>query len=487
MNIYGIVTVASLVIYLFIGVCSSRSVKNTDDFYVMGRNAPAPLITGTLIATNISTVAFIGYVGSVYTQGALPYITMFGATLASSIFLGLSMGRYIRRMHLYTVPDFFVKRYPDNESVKLLSTAIVLFTMLVLLISVCQGVTVVLCGTFGISRTAALVISLGTITVFTMCGGMKGVVVTDTIMFVTFFVAAMLVAPYLMKALGGWPLGISRGEAALPYVTSWKGSFSTFDGIWQYLEVNCASVVLVLASPQLLSRAFIAKSEKTLGRAMLLQALLFPIFIFTLLFLFSLLPMVRGDLEPTSAFIWAAMNLASPVVGALALAGITAAALSSASSLFQQAAAALSRDIYERYINPTADEKKKMQVSRICVLLIAVFCFLGSTSQDISALGIVYGFLFATAGWAAWFPPLILGIYWKRATTKAAALSMAFGFLVTIGLVMGRTHGLTPSWLAPNVAGLAVSAAVCVAVSLATSAGEAELAVFETMRREDLT
>lgn len=483
MNIFGIVIIISLFIYLGVGFYSSKNLKSTDDFYVMGRNAPAYLITGTMIATNISSVAFVGYVGSVYSRGSLPYLTMFGATLASSVLLGLYVGRYIQRMKLYTVPDYFTTRYPKNEVVKIASTVIVLFSMLIFLISVCQGVNVVLVDIFGLSNMTAQLIILGIVTVFTMAGGMKGVVVTDTIMFVIFFVAAMLVAPSILSALGGWPQGITAAAEKLTYGMTWKGNFDNLSGFFQWVEVNIASIVLVLASPQLLSRAFIAKSEKTFGRAMILQALIFPIFIFTLLFLFSWLPAANPDLAPTSAFTWAAMNLAPKWIGALALAGITAAALSSASSLFQQAAAALSRDIYERYINPTATEKNKLLVSRICVLIIAVVCFIAGTTKEITAVGLVYGFLFATAAWAAWFPALLLGIFWKKASAKAAAWSMALGFISAMIFVFGRTNGFTPAWLPPNLVGVVVSAVVFVVVASITQPTAEELAVFSAMRQ----
>lgn len=483
MNFYAIVTVISLFCYLGVGFYSAKNLKSTDDFYVMGRNAPAYLITGTMIATNISSVAFVGYVGSVYSRGSLPYLTMFGATLTSSIILGLYIGRYIWRMKLYTVPDFFTTRYPKNEIVKISSTVIVLFSMLIFLISVCQGVNVVLVDTFGMSTTMAQIVILGIVTIFTMAGGMKGVVITDTIMFVIFFVAAMLVAPFLLGAMGGWPEGITAAAEKLPYAMTWKGTFDAFGGFWQYVEANIGSIVLVFASPQLLSRAFIAKSEKTFGRAMTLQTLIFPIFIFTLLFFFSYLPAVNPDLAPTSAFTWAAMNLAPKWIGALALAGITAAALSSASSLFQQAAAALSRDIYERYIDPNATEQRKLIVSRISVLAIAILCYIAGTTQQITAVGMVYGFLFATAAWAAWFPALILGVLWKKSSAKAAAWSMALGFVSAMFFVLGRSNGFTPAWIPPNMVGLVVSFVVFIIVAHTTSPTEEELAVYAAMRQ----
>lgn len=483
MNIFGIVTIISLIVYLAVGFYSAKGMKTVDDFYVMGRNAPAFLITGTLIATNVSSVAFVGYVGAVYSRGSLPYVIMFGATVAAGLFLGLSMGRYIWRMKLFTVPDFFTTRYADNEVVKVFSTAIVLFSMLIYNIAVCQGINVVLVDTFGFSKVTAQLVVLGVVTVFTMAGGMKGVVITDTIMFCIFFFAALLVAPYLLRVLGGWPQGIVAAAEKLPHAMNWNGSFTPFAGFWFCAEVNAASVILVLTSPQLLSRAFIAKSEKVFGRAMLMQAVFLPIFIFMLLFTFSWLGAVKPDIAPTSAFTYVAMNLAPPIVGSIALAGITAAALSSASSIIQQAAAALSRDVYERYINKTANEKQKLFFSRIAVLIIAVITFIGGVVPQITTTGLTYGFLFATAGWAGWFPALLFGVYWKKANTKAAAWSMALGFIAAMIFVFTRTMGVLPAWIPPNIVGLVTATVVYLVVTSNNKASPEEIAIYENMRK----
>ncbi len=484
MNIFAIFTVVSLVAYLGVGFWSMRTLRSTEDFYVMGRNASAFLICGTFIATNISSVAFVGYVGGVGSMGCVPYIAMYGGTVCAGVLLCLLVGRYLWRMQLFTVPDFFVQRYPGkgNEVIRLFSTAIVLFSMIIYLISVCQGVNVVICDTFGWSKTTAQLIILGVVTVFTMAGGMKGVVVTDTIMFVIFFFAACAVAPFVVKELGGWPAGITAAASQTPDLLTWHGGYTPFRGFWQILENNVASFMLVLGSPQLLSRVFIARSERTFAKSMLLHAIILPIFIFVLLFVFTFFPTLNTGVTGTSSFTYAAMNYAPPVIGAIAIAGIAAAALSSASSLFQQAAAGLSRDVYERYINPKASEKTKLTVSRICVLIIAIICYIGGTTQEITAVGLLYGFLFATAGWACWIPPLLFGIFSKKATTKACAWSMGVGFVVAMFFVFGRTIGYTPSWIAPNITGLLSSAITYLIVNRTQTASPEEIAVYSQMR-----
>ena len=66
MNPYLIGIIITMVAYVVIGALISRGVKNADDFYVAGRNAPAFLITGSLVASFIGVGLFMGDVGECY-------------------------------------------------------------------------------------------------------------------------------------------------------------------------------------------------------------------------------------------------------------------------------------------------------------------------------------------------------------------------------------------------------------------------------------
>ena len=75
MNSFQIAIVVSLAGYLAIGWYAGRRVKDLEDFFVAGRNAPTLLILGTLVASFMSTNAFMGDAGMSY-QGHAPLIIM---------------------------------------------------------------------------------------------------------------------------------------------------------------------------------------------------------------------------------------------------------------------------------------------------------------------------------------------------------------------------------------------------------------------------
>lgn len=486
MDIFSIIVIASLVIYLLIGVYAAWNLKGLEDFYVMSRNASPFLICGTLLATSTSSVALIGYTGGAYAIGPLPFVMVNSISLIGNLFVGLYLGRYLRRMKLWTLPDFFSARFP-SEAIRGVSMIVVLVSMILYLIAVLLGVNVVLESIFGWGVITSLVVTIGIITIFTLIGGMRGVVITDTVMFVVFFLAAVALAPFILSAAGGWPGGLQTASAELPRFTLWRGTYGIFDALFLFLELGIVGIVLVTASPQMISRAYIARDEKSLARGMVYLALLLPIFGYCFVYIFGLMPLVAPNIESANAFPWAAMNLAPPLLGAIALAGIIAAVLSTASSLFQQAAATLSRDIYQRYINPEVSESKLLVVSRVSVVLVAVVVFVGTARPEIGTFGVLYGFLFAAAFWAAWLPALYAGVMWRGATTAAALWSMIGGSIIALVLGLGRIFEVTPEWMPPSLFALLGASVILIVVSMSTQSSEQEIEVFESMREPEST
>jgi SSS family transporter len=484
MDITGILIIISLIVYLFIGVYVGRYLKGVADFYVMGRNASPFLICGTLLATSTSSVALIGYTGGAYAIGPLYFILVNSTALIGNLFVGFYLGRYLRRMKLWTLPDFFSARFP-SEFTRGASTFIVLTSQILYSIAVLLGINVVMDLVFGWGTITSLLVSIGTITVFTLLGGMRAVVITDTVMFVVFFLAAVALAPFILAAAGGWPEAFETASTELPQFVSWRGTYGTLDAVSLFIELGVVGLVLVTASPAMISRTYIARDEKSLARGMLYIALLLPIFVYCFVYIFGLMPLVAPNLEAENAFPWAATHIGPKFVGALSLAGIVAAVLSTACSLFQQAAAALSRDIYQRYLNPNVSDSTFLMVSRLCVLLVAVVVFVVTAIPAIGEFGVLYGYLFAAAFWAAWLPALYAGIMWRRATTAAAAWSMLGGGIIALVLGVGRVLEITPLWLPPSVVALLGAAVILIVVSLNTRTSEQEIEVYESMRRPE--
>ena len=114
MNIYIIGIIFSLAVFFLVGIVAGRKVKSTNDYYVSGRNAPTLLIVGSLIASFLSTGAFLGDTGEVY-DGFFMGIVIVGVLQATGYIYGAGLfGRYIRRSEANTLPEYFGSRFQSE-------------------------------------------------------------------------------------------------------------------------------------------------------------------------------------------------------------------------------------------------------------------------------------------------------------------------------------------------------------------------------------
>ncbi len=168
------------------------------------------------------------------------------------------------------------------------------------------------------------------------------------------------------------------------------------------------------------------------------------------------------------------------VVSALVAAGGLAAALSTADGLLLTIANALSHDLYYKMIDPNASTARRVTISKVLLLVVALAAAYVAAQKPADILFLVSAaFSFAAA---AFFPALVLGIFWKRTTGVAAALGMIAGLGVTsyymvttqpwLREVFGITSPIQLWWdilpISAGVFGVPVGFAVTILVSLVT-------------------
>ena len=102
MNIFFIGVVVSILVYIVVGIWAGRSVKDVNDYYVSGRNAPTILIAGTLFASMLSVNGFMGDQGWCY-SGNITTLVLLNSMCAMGYIAGpLMFGRYLRRSECTT-------------------------------------------------------------------------------------------------------------------------------------------------------------------------------------------------------------------------------------------------------------------------------------------------------------------------------------------------------------------------------------------------
>jgi cation/acetate symporter len=132
------------------------------------------------------------------------------------------------------------------------------------------------------------------------------------------------------------------------------------------------------------------------------------------------------------------------VISGLVAAGALAAALSTADGLLLTIAGSLSHDVYYKIYRPNASTQWRLVVSKAVLLVVAVIGAMVAAQKPASILFMV-AWAFSIAG-AAFFPALVLGIFWKRANQAGAVSGMIVGLLITL-YYMVRVQFDTIPWL----------------------------------------
>lgn len=479
-NAYAYGILISIAVYLVVGNYAGRKVKHLDDYFVSGRQAPTLLIVGTLVASLMSTNAFLGEVGMAY-SGYGPLVVLLTAINVSGYIVGaLFFGRHLRRSRALTVAEYFGRRFASHR-VQVAAGVTVIIGLGAYLMAVTQGAALILTEVTDIPYRGALILVWVGYTGFTMYAGSRGVVLTDTIMFLLFSVVAFIALGFIVDASGGWLAtvgGLARFEAK-PGIIAWHGmngpdaNWTTpADAITWAVILGLAWSVVVMVSPWQASRYLMAKNEHTVIRSGCGAGIAMIALYVVLEFAGAAINLSKADIQPAErAMVWAALNLMPTLAGVLLMAGIMAAALSSATTFLSLVGFSASNDIV---LHESTDERRLLLMSRLGMLGIGLVALGLAFFVPPRIFWITYfaGTVFASS----WGPVAVMSVWSRRITADAAFWGIAVGF---VGNIVPKALSLLeiielPVWADPIIIGAVLSTVTIVLVSRSGSVSEAE-------------
>lgn len=473
--------------YVAIGNFAGRGIRKVDEYYVAGRRAPTLLIVGTLVASLMSSSMFLGEAGFAYAGQAGPYV-LFPQTACTGYVLGaLLFGRYLRRSRARTVADFFGQRF-DSSRLQALAGWTIILALGGYLLAVTQGAALLLSGITGLTYTQGVVVAWLSYTVFTMYSGSRGVILTDTLMFLLFTVASVAAILLLVDGFGGWTTVLNDlvavdGKADL---MSWHGIIgpgtywpTALDYLIWAMVIDISWAVVYAVSPWQSSRHLMARNEHVVLRAAIIACLVVALLQVLVYAMGGVINLGKADIEPYErATIWASLNLLPAFVGALMLAGITAAALSSASTFLSLVGFSAANDIG---IHHATDEKRTLRFSRLMMLVMGTVALAAALvfPPNIFWLMIFIGTVFASA----WGPVAIMSVWSRRITEAGAFWGMAAGLAFNVVPKFFEVTGMIalPSWANPALVGAVASFVVIIAVSRRTAVSAKETRYLEAL------
>jgi sodium/pantothenate symporter len=480
LDIYTTTIAISILVYILVGNYAGRGIKRVDDYYVAGRRAPTLLIVGTLVASVMSSTMFLGEAGFAYEGQAGPYVVFPQWATPGYIIGAILFGRFLRRSRSTTVAEFFGDRF-NSTRVQALAGMTIILALGGYLLAVTQGAAILLSQLTELSYVQGLIVAWLSYTTFTMYSGSRGVILTDTMMFLLFMGASIGAAFYIIGDLGGVTtvmkdLAVLEGKEDL---MSWHGVIgegtewptATDYLIWT-IAIDASWALVYCVSPWQSSRHLMAKNEHVVLRSAIIACLCVGILQVLVYGLGAVINLGDPNIDPPeSATIWASLTMMPEILGALMLAGIMAAVLSSASTFLSLVGFSASNDIG---IHKSDDEMKTLRFSRLMMLAIGSIALIAALIFPPQIFWLTT--FIATVFASSWGPVGIMSIWSKRITESAAFWGMSSGLVFNVVPKFFEFVGWVelPSYLNPVIIGTVVSLVVTIAVSRRTTVTEEE-------------
>lgn len=452
MNIYFIGMLSSMIVYIVLGILISKRVKNVNDFFVAGRRAPTLLIVGSLVASYCSTGLFMGDVGEAYGGFYAPRMMTGVMLVGGYVFGSIFFGKYLRRSEALTIPEFFGKRF-NSRPVRVLAAITTIITLTVYLLSVMQGIGTLMNYVTGLDYNLCVFLTLVTFAILTVTSGSKGVLITDTLMFGFFTVFSMIAVVIIVNKLGGWNTAVENVTKLNPVLFSWSGDLTHLypsgaeNMAWAIMTGLTWTAVCAVA-PWQASRYLMAKNEHVVVRSAVWASIGVAVLEFFIPTTATLLNVYADQIPgPTQSMIWAMMNMVPKIIGVVALSGVLAAGISSATTFLSLVGSSVANDIIR-----IADDKKKLHAGRISIIVTAAIVFVLAFFNPPQIYFVML--LSGTVVVCSWFPVCIASVWSKKVTKTGAFCGMLFGFVGCAVMKIIGTQVALPIYLDSFVVGL---------------------------------
>ena len=449
MNLQLAVLVTYAALLMGFGLWAGRRSRTAGDFFVAGRRLGPLLLFSTILASNIGAGSTVNAAALGYRDGLSAWWWVGSAGLGS-IVLALWIGPHIRRIaarhRMETVGDYLEYRY--GPAVRAAVAALLWVGTLAILAGQLLAIGWVLNVVTGMDRWAGCVLGGLVVTVYFTAGGLLTAAWVNAVQLAVLLAGFAVVLPLALGEAGGVGQVMAATSDLEGYWNPWQGGGSG----WFYVAMLGPAFIV---SPGLLQKVYGARDDAAVRLGVGLNA--------AALLLFAagpvLLGMIARAVHPGLANQDLAlpillMETVPPVVGALGLAALFSAEVSSADVILFMLATSLSRDLYKRFVRPAASAEEVLRVARLAAVAGGVL----GTALAVAA-GSIAGVLtfFYTLLSVSLFVPVIAGLYWRRAGAAEALGAMAGGVALAT-LVQVATGGAGFAGMTPAMWGLGGSA-----------------------------
>lgn len=460
-----------MILMLGVGFFFLRKNKSTDDYYVGGRKMNSFHVGLSVVATDVGGGFSIGLGGLGFLMGIsgswMLFTGLIGAWLTAVVLIP-KVSKLSSELKLFTFPQIFGHFY--NGKVALLAGIISAIGYIGFTSSqILAGAKLASASFVGLDMKMALIIMGAIAVVYTVMGGLKAVIYTDTIQWIILMGGLIFIGiPMSYFAIGGM-------EALRSSV---HPEFFSFGNVtWQQL-VNWGVTIIPIwfVGMTLYQRIYSTKSKKAAQRAWFIAGIFeWPLMAFmgVILGLFSRVAVDNGmfvemgyatieGLDAEMGLPLLLRNILPVGLMGLMMSAYFSAIMSTADSCLMAASGNVLTDIIDKIWPVKRTQSKDLKISQILTLIIGVLALLLALNMQNVLELMLYSYAFMVSGL---FIPVLGAFFWKRSHPVAAFWAMLIGGSTTLILTLMQTK--LPFGLDANIFGITASFLVFVIISLA--------------------
>jgi len=427
-----------VVLYLLgtlgLGMWAGTRIKNTSDFAVAGRSLPLIMVITTTFATWFGAETVMG-VPAKFVQGGLNAVIEdpFGAGTCL-ILVGLFFATKLYKLNLLTIGDYYRQRYGKGIEV-FCSVAIILsYLGWVAAQITALGLVFTVLTNGALAPAAGMVIGTLAVLIYVVVGGFLAVAITDFIQMIVLVVGMTVIAFFAADLAGGAGNVLDMAQRA----DLWRLlPEPTFTDIMFFFAAAITMMFGSIPQQDVFQRVMSAKDAPTARTGAVIGGASYIIFGFVPMFIVAAAVVVMGDsamelakndyqrLLPT--FVMTKM----PLIMQILFFGALLSAIKSTSSATLLAPSTSFVENILKNLRPGMSDKQQLLAMRVTIVIFAALVLAYAIAmQGTSIYELVSSAYQVTLVGA--FIPLVMGLYWRRATTQGAILSIGAGIFVWV-------------------------------------------------------
>lgn len=436
-------------LFLLLGITlfnsKKKQQKNAEGFFLAGRGVSSVLLPLTMVASIMSTFAFLGAPGMYYTHGISYMVLVLSQVWVALmvIYFGNKIRKLANKYGYLSMGDYLQDRY-DSPYLKILASVISVLMTMVFLAMQYVGNARALSIVTGelVPYETAILISVVFSLLYVVIGGASGIVVLDAVQAVILIVGVIVAAWCALGPVGGVPALFQSISSEAPELLSRPGPQGLYTDKYWIMQFIVLPFGIWLC-PHVWSKSLMAKDSKALARS----AISIPVSIVVVYAFAALFTGLSGHLLLDADKVGAADNVlpllmttySNWLIAALVMAAAMAAGLSTINAMLLVSSQIVSQDLILFGRKAKISDKQNMILSRVIILVMAAICGMIALRPPQALVQVVQDV--AYTGLAQLTPPFLAGLYWKDARKEGAVLGMTVGIVV---LFATRILNVTP-------------------------------------------